>query len=222
MENPTAPQINKMNGVQLEFLLSKHHIPYKPNSKIQEKKQAAKDNLCPTEDMKDKLGQLRGDLGAGIRGGGDEQHDYYRETFNVQDLSDKLWYQVEPKGQVHMHWTHRFFFALMRQNLINAWVAYNYDKETELGLFAYRSMIAERTFQGVHLKPIRKRTAQKKQKDRRSQVEKRKKKEKEMKDNGIVEEQNADLNDEERFVSTDDKAQTKNKMRKMRKRIKDS
>jgi len=47
--------------------------------------------------------------------------DFYRECFNLVDLSDKRWYSVE-EHHPYQHWETKMLFVILRNATINSWV----------------------------------------------------------------------------------------------------
>ena len=142
-----------MQGYQLKYLLSSKGIST-TNLKVTAMKRAVKTAYCPNDEVKGANAKLTETLLKSKFTVGDDHHQFYRDTFNVQDLADKLWYELEVKGDSYKYWTYRFFYSLMRQSLINSWVSYNYDKDKEMDMSTFRREVALSYFEGVKLKKV--------------------------------------------------------------------
>lgn len=60
-------------------------------------------------------------------------HDVYRRHFNLLDLADKYWYQVQETHPNH-NWKSKILFSILRFAVINSWVFYSqhqYEKWIE-------------------------------------------------------------------------------------------
>lgn len=73
-------------------------------------------------------------------------HEFYREWFNLVDLSDRRWYSVEEHHSIH-HWETKMLFAILRNATINSWVhsiTEEYSKWREWRQMAYRNLMKTR------------------------------------------------------------------------------
>lgn len=130
LDDPESPQKHTLEDLQQKRVQDLKIICDSMNISKAGKKADIIDRILRTQELDEEalratLDQLRK---SGKRGG-DVHHQYYKKSFNLIDVHDKYWYDIQPSHTIS-HWQAKLSISLLDIGLVNTFALGKQKKMT--------------------------------------------------------------------------------------------